>query len=189
MQPIIERSLENHLHALDILKTLQPTIEKIAGLCVSALRDKKKIIFMGNGGSAADSQHLAAELVGRFKKNRAAWSALALSTNTSIITAIGNDYDYAQVFARQVEALGQKGDVIFAISTSGRSGNVVKAIEQAKKMGLTTVGFLGQDGGTLKGIVDVALTITTDDTPRIQEMHTLAGHIICEIIEETLTTG
>lgn len=186
MHPIIIRSLTDCNTALGLLDKQAPTIEKIAALCANALKSGGKIVFIGNGGSAADSQHLAAELVGRFKKERKALPALALNVNTSILTAIGNDYGYDDVFSRQVEAIVTEKDVVFGISTSGKSKNVINAIKTAKALGAKTVGFLGQDGGALKSLVDIDLTIAVKDTPRIQEMHIFAGHVICEIIETTL---
>jgi len=186
MQTIITKSIDGHKDALDLLSAQKPTIVKIATLCITALKNGGKIVFMGNGGSAADAQHLAAELVGRFKKNRKALPALAFNVNTSILTAIGNDYGYDDVFSRQVEGLVTNKDVVFGISTSGNSKNVVNAVKAAKAIGAKTVGFLGQDGGTLKALVDIDFTIASKDTPRVQEMHILAGHIICEAIETTL---
>ena len=186
MEHIIARSIAGHKEALELLIAQKATIETIAGFCVDALEEGVKIVFMGNGGSAADAQHLAAELVGRFQKNRKACAALALNVNTSILTAIGNDYGYDSVFSRQVEALVTSKDVVIGISTSGKSKNVVNAINKAKEIGARTVGLLGQDGGLLKPLVEIAFTINSKDTPRIQEMHILAGHIICEIIEISL---
>jgi D-sedoheptulose 7-phosphate isomerase len=186
MEQIIAKSIVEHKEALEFVIAQKSIIKTIAGFCVDALEDGGKIVFMGNGGSAADAQHLAAELVGRFKKNRKALPALALNVNTSILTAIGNDYGYDNVFSRQVEALVTSKDVVFGISTSGKSKNVINAINAAKTIGAKTVGFLGQDGGLLKSLVDINFTINSKDTPRIQEMHILAGHIICEIIETSL---
>jgi len=186
MDKIINKSIDNHFNALSQLKENLPVIKKISGLFVSALRANGKIIFMGNGGSAADSEHLTAELVGRFKKNRKAFAAVSLSSNICVITAIGNDYGFDEIFSRQVEAIANKNDLIVAISTSGESQNVIKAVVKAKELGVKTVGFLGKHGGKLKSLVDISLVIPTEDTPRIQEMHILAGHIICEIVEEEL---
>jgi len=183
---IITDSFQGHLQALENLKRLSETLKKIASLCVAALRQGGKIIFMGNGGSAADAQHLAAELVGRFKKNRKPWPALALSVNTSILTAVGNDFGFEEVFVRQIEALTQKQDLVIGLSTSGNSKNVAAALKKAKERGAMTIGFLGRDGGIIKNSVELALTIATDDTARIQETHILAGHIICELIEREL---
>lgn len=187
MGEITKISLENHKKALDFLEANFSKIEEIASLCVTALNNNGKIIFMGNGGSAADAQHLAAELVGRFKKNRKALAAIALSANTSILTAVSNDFDFNEVFARQIEALARPCDLVIGISTSGNSENIIKAIKQAQELGIKTVGFLGKDGGKLNNMVEFSLLIPSFDTPRIQEMHIFAGHIICEIIESELT--
>ena len=184
MEKTIREAINRNREALEILESSSKIIEKIASLFISALETKGKIIFMGNGGSAADSQHLAAELVGRFKKNRPALASLALSVNTSIITAIGNDFGYDEVFARQVEALAKPNDIVVGISTSGNSDNIIKAIKKAQNIGVKTIGFLGKDGGKMAPLVDIALTISSFDTPRVQEMHILAGHIICEIVEK-----
>ncbi len=186
MDKIINQSINSHFSALNLLKNNLPVIAEISASFISTLKSGGKIIFMGNGGSAADSEHLAAELVGRFKKNRKAYAAVSLSSNICIITAIGNDYGFDEVFSRQVEAIARENDLIVAISTSGESKNVIKAIDKAKAIGVKTVGFLGKSGGKLKNLVDISLIIPTEDTPRIQEMHILAGHIICEIVEEEL---
>lgn len=188
MKDIIAKAFANCKEALSNLESRQQTLERIASLCIESLKKKGKIILMGNGGSAADAQHLAAELVGRFKKERLALAALALSTNTSSLTSIGNDYGFDEVFSRQVAALAKKEDVVIAISTSGNSPNVIKAVSQAKQMGITTIGLLGKNGGALKNEVDLALVVNSDDTPSIQTMHITAGHIICEIIEDSLSS-
>lgn len=187
MKEIILKSFDNHAQALTLLKQNQKKIEEIALACIESLKNNGKIIFMGNGGSAADSQHLAAELVGRFKKNRKALASLSLTTDTSIITSIGNDLGYEFVFSRQIEAIAKPQDIVIGLSTSGNSANVIKAIEKAKEMKIKTIGLLGHDGGKLAKIVDIALIISGVDTAGIQEMHGLTGHIVCEIIETTLT--
>ena len=161
-------------------------ISKVAEEIVDAYRKGRKVILFGNGGSAADAQHITAELVGKYYLERAPLPAIALTVNTSSLTAIGNDYSFAQVFAKQLEALGEGGDVAIGISTSGNSENVFQALKVAKEKGLVTVGFTGRDGGKLKDIVDYCLHIPSDDTPRIQEGHITAGHIICEIVEREL---
>lgn len=153
---------------------------------VKALRTGGKVIFCGNGGSAADAQHLAAEFTGRYLKERRALPALALHANTSAVTAIGNDYGFDLVFARQIEALGKKGDVAVGISTSGNSPNVVRAIEVAKSKEIYTVALTGASGGKMKEMADCTIRIPSEETPRIQECHILTGHIICEITEEML---
>jgi D-sedoheptulose 7-phosphate isomerase len=150
------------------------------------LRKGGKILFFGNGGSAADAQHLAAELVGRFGENRSALAAIALSTDTSILTAVGNDYGYEKVFSRQIEALGQKGDTAIAISTSGSSPNVLEAVEVARSKGIRTIGFTGETGGKMKDRVDILFRVPSRSTSRIQETHILLGHILCELVEREL---
>jgi len=142
------------------------------------------VILFGNGGSASDSQHIAAELVGRFKKDRTSLAAIALTTNTSILTSLANDYGYEIVFAKQVEALGQKDDIVIGISTSGKAKNVALAIKQAKKMGLKTVALTGGDGGELAKLADISLVVPSLITARIQEAHITIGHIACELVEE-----
>jgi len=153
---------------------------------VAALREGRKILFCGNGGSAADAQHWAGELVSRFMYDRPGLAAIALTTDSSILTAIGNDYGYERTFSRQVEALGMEGDVLFAISTSGNSPNVVAALQAARARGLATIGFTGQGGGRMAAICDICLRIPSTVTPRIQEGHEVLGHTICEMIEATI---
>jgi D-sedoheptulose 7-phosphate isomerase len=164
----------------------QSLTAQVAMQIVKALRAGGKVFFFGNGGSAADAQHLAAEFTGRYLKERCALPALALNANSSGITAIGNDYGFDLVFARQVEALGKPGDVAVGISTSGNSPNVVRALETAKARGIFAVALTGASGGVLKDLADCTIRIPSDETPRIQECHILTGHIICEIVEETL---
>lgn len=161
-------------------------ITNVTEIITKALKRGNKILIAGNGGSAADSQHFAAELVGRFLKERSGIPAIALTTDTSVLTCIGNDYGYERVFSRQVEALGKPGDVFFGISTSGNSENVVQAVQRAKEMGIVTVGLLGRDGGRLKKLCDYELTVPLNETPRIQEFHIMTIHMICEIIEESM---
>jgi len=162
------------------------TISKVSEVLVEALVQGKKPILFGNGGSAADAQHIAAELVGRFAFDRPALPALALSVNSSCLTAIGNDYGFDVVFARQIEALGRPGDVAIGISTSGNSSNVLSAAAVARKMGLHTVALTGSTGGRLKAAVDHCICVPSNETPRIQECHILIGHIIAELVEETI---
>ena len=159
-------------------------IENMAKAMIESLRKGGKILVFGNGGSAADSQHMAAELVGRFKKERTALPAIALTTNTSTITALSNDYGYDISFKRQVEALGKKGDVAVGISTSGTAKNVIEALKKAKDLNLLTVALTGKDGGKIKQIANLSLVVKSNDTPRIQEAHILAIHILCELIED-----
>lgn len=168
----------------ELLRTSIGKIIEITDIITDSLKKNGKIIFFGNGGSASDSQHLAAELVGRFKKDRNALPAIALTTNTSILTALANDYGYEIVFAKQIEALGQKNDVAIGISTSGRAKNVVLGIKQAKKMGMKTVAFTGADGGELAKLTEVSLVVPSSVTARIQEAHITVGHIICELVEQ-----
>ena len=155
-------------------------------ISVAALRAGRKILFCGNGGSAADAQHWAGELVSRFNYDRPGLAAIALTTDSSILTAIGNDYGYDRTFARQVEALGVAGDVLFAISTSGNSGNVVAALEAARARGIATIGFTGQGGGKMVALSDVIIRIPSTSTPRVQEGHEVLGHAICAMIEAAI---
>jgi D-sedoheptulose 7-phosphate isomerase len=159
-------------------------IHEVAVACIRALECGGKIILFGNGGSAADAQHITAELVGRYLQNRRALAAIALTTNTSNLTAIGNDYSYEEVFSRQIEAIGNKDDLAIGISTSGNSKNVIHALIAARKKEITTVGITGSDGGRLRNEADYCLCIPSEHTPRIQEAHIVVAHILCEIIEE-----
>jgi len=161
-------------------------VAEVAGVLVEVLRAGQRIFLFGNGGSAADAQHIAAELVGRYKLERAALPAIALTVNSSNLTAIGNDYSFDVVFARQIEALGSAGDVAIGITTSGNSRNVILAIEAARRKGMPSIGLTGRQGGQLKGVVDRCICVPSDDTPRIQEAHILVGHILSEIIETEL---
>ena len=170
----------------ELMRTKLGEIVEIADLAIEALKKNGKVMIFGNGGSASDSQHIAAELVGRFKKDRVALPAIALTTNTSIITALANDYGYEIIFSKQIEALGQKNDVAIGISTSGKAKNVAAAIKQAKKMGIKTVALTGGDGGELAKLADISLLVPSMVTARIQEAHITIGHIICELIEQAL---
>jgi D-sedoheptulose 7-phosphate isomerase len=161
-------------------------IKETASLIIEAYGNRKKLILFGNGGSAADAQHIAAELVNKFTLERSALPALAFTTDTSILTSIANDYDYARVFARQVEALVEEGDVVIGLSTSGSSLNVLKGLEGAKEKGARTIGFTGKDGGKLTQIADLILEVPSSETPRIQEAHITILHIICFLIERKL---
>jgi len=165
---------------------LQQAANDAAMACITALRAGRKLMICGNGGSAADAQHWAGELVSRFHYDRPGLPAIALTTDTSILTAIGNDYGYERVFARQVEALGRKGDVLYGISTSGNSPNVVAALEAARAQGLVTIGFTGQGGGKMLALCDICIRIPSDSTPRIQEGHEVLGHAICGMIEAAI---
>lgn len=184
---IIHHNLSEHLKTIEMVSnTLADQIEKIGQILSVSLKSNGTLFWCGNGGSASDSQHLAAELVGRFSKNRRALRSIALNTDTSVLTCVANDFSYEDVFSRQIEALGRSGDVLIGISTSGNSENVLRAFKSARKMNLVTVALLGKDGGSCKELVDYALVIPSDSTARIQEMHILIGHILCELIEQEL---
>jgi len=167
-------------------RALRAQVLDVVARCVAALKRGNKILFAGNGGSAADAQHWAAELVSRFSYDRPGLPGIALTTDTSAITAIGNDYGYERVFARQLEALGRQGDVLFAISTSGNSKNILAVIETAKAMGIDVIGFTGRKGGVMAGRCAVCLQMPSDETPRIQEGHELLGHMVCGLIEREI---
>ncbi len=185
MQSIIEFELNEHLKTSKAtLESIGESLEVAAKLCIDGLKNGGKILLFGNGGSAADAQHIAAELVGRYKVERKGLPAIALTTDTSALTSIGNDFGYSHVFDRQVEALANKGDVVVGISTGGSSGNVISALQLAKKLGCQTIGFSGRGGGEMNELCDVNLVIPAEDTPRIQEMHIVIGHILCHIIEQ-----
>jgi len=162
------------------------TITHLAGLLIKAFRGGGKVVLFGNGGSAADAQHVAAELVNRFQMDRDTLPAIALTTDTSILTSVGNDLAFDQVFARQVRALVQKGDVVVGISTSGNSPNVLNGVITAREKGAITLGFTGRDGGKLKNLVDVCFCVPSDSTPRIQEAHIAVWHAICQVVEQEL---
>jgi D-sedoheptulose 7-phosphate isomerase len=183
MSEVFEKAITEHLTAIQALRAQQPILERIAAVMTRALVAGKKVLWCGNGGSAADSQHLAAELVGRFRRERRGLASVALTTDTSILTAIGNDYGYEEVFRRQVEALCVAGDVLVGISTSGKSKNVCLALEAAGKLGAFTVAFTGEDGGAMAMIARESLRIASKDIARIQEGHILCGHILCEWVE------
>lgn len=168
---------------------IENIITKIVDVIVNCYNNGGKVLFCGNGGSAADAQHLAAELSGRFYMDRAPLNAEALHVNSSYLTAVGNDYSFDEVYSRIVKAKGKQGDVLVGISTSGNSKNIVRAFEEAKKQGLTLVLLTGEAGGVLKDLTDYILKVPSNDTPRIQECHILIGHIICELVEERLFAG
>ena len=184
MQSIIKQELNEHLITLDAtMKSIGSALEVAANICIDSLKQGGKILLFGNGGSAADAQHIAAELVGRYKTERKGLSAIALSTDTSSLTAIANDYGYEHVFDRQIEALANPEDVAVGISTSGNSSNVINALQLAKNIGCKSIGLSGKSGGDMNKLCDVNLVIPAKDTARIQEMHILVGHIICHLIE------
>jgi D-sedoheptulose 7-phosphate isomerase len=166
--------------------TYLSAVVEVADAMTKCLRSGNKILFFGNGGSAADAQHLAAELSGRFLRERTSLSGWALTTNSSLLTAIGNDYSFDDIFARQIEGIGSPHDVAFAISASGNSPNVLRGVNAARERRLVAVGLTGKTGGKLRSAVDHCISIPSDQTPRIQEAHILTGHILCELVEETL---
>lgn len=183
----IKKQLQAHQETAALVeRELSPLIANMAKQLIAAFRSGGKLLVMGNGGSAADSQHFVAEIVGRFKMERKALPAVALSTDTSILTAIGNDYGFDSVFSRQVEALAGPGDVVVGISTSGNSPNVQKALELARERGCCTIGLLGKDGGSIKGVCDIPLVVAVNDTPRVQEAHITIIHIVCDLVEKGL---
>ena len=184
----IGSSVDNYAHLLND-KNIHNNIEKIVNLSVNAFKDDKKMLFCGNGGSASDAQHIAAELSGRFYAKRPPLYAEALHVNSSYVTAVANDFGYDEIYARMLEACARKGDILVAISTSGNSPNVLKALKTASALGIKTIGFTGSEGGEMNNICDIILTAPSADTPRIQEAHILFGHIICQLIEEEMFTN
>lgn len=176
--------VEEHLGVIQQLGQLNETVHAIADRMTTCLRDGGTIFFMGNGGSAADSQHLAAEFVGRFQRERRALASIALTTDTSILTAVANDYGYDSVFERQVAALCRRDDVVVGISTSGNSENVLRGVSKAKEIGAFTVGMTGEKGGKLAEVCDKCIRVPSDRAARIQEGHILIGHALCELVEE-----
>jgi len=182
---VISESLTVKQKILDSEELLK-TIEEVADAGAQAFCDGNKVLFCGNGGSAADAQHLAAELSGRFYYDREPLPSEALHVNTSFLTAVANDYSYDEVFARMIRGIGNQGDVLIGLSTSGNSGNIVRALEEAGKKGMITIGMTGGSGGKMKNLCDFLINVPSADTPRIQEAHIMIGHIICEIIESKL---
>lgn len=178
--------LNESIKVKELIKNLTPIIAKISEKIIEAYRNKKKVVLFGNGGSAADAQHIAAEFVGKFYKNRDSLPSLAFHTNTSVLTATANDFGYDLVFERQVSSFVEEGDIVIGISTSGNSPNVIKGLIKAKEKGAITVGFTGEKQNTIEQIVDVCLKIPSTDTPRIQEGHITVGHIICYLVEKEL---
>jgi len=185
MKQIIQNEFDSHLETAKLsVENIQNEIAKVALTIIEALKNGKKILLCGNGGSAADAQHIAAEFTGRYKLERIGLPAIAITTDTSALTAIGNDYGYDRVFDRQIEALAQNGDIIIGISTSGNSINVINALKLGQEMGCKTIGLSGRDGGAMNDICDVNVVVPSSNTPRIQEIHILIGHIICHIVDE-----
>lgn len=187
MREYIQTHLNAHKELLEaVVAENIGDIEDMAELALLTYKKGRKILLFGNGGSAADAQHIAAELTGRFEKNRGALGAIALHCDTSAMTAIANDFGYRHVYARQVEALGRKGDLCIGISTSGNSENIIEALVSARTIGCSCIGLLGGDGGRIKDMVDIPLIVPSRTTARVQEMHILVGHILCSIIEREL---
>ena len=189
MKNYIKDQIKKSYETKQLIYENEELLNKIVELskkCVELYKGTNKTILAGNGGSAADAQHIAAELVGRYGFDRPSIPSLSLTTDTSNLTAIGNDYGYDKVFSRQLEGMGQKGDIFIGISTSGNSVNIVNAFKSAKEKGITTVALVGRDGGEMAKMADIALVVPSDSTPRIQESHILIGHIICDIIEQEL---
>jgi D-sedoheptulose 7-phosphate isomerase len=182
----VHAALEAHEAAVNSLRTLEPMIAKAASALAGCLAAGGQVLFCGNGGSAADAQHLSAEFVGRLLRERRAFPAIALHANSSALTALGNDYGFDAVFARQVEAFGRGGDTLVAISTSGNSPNVLRAVETARRLGLTALGLSGGSGGALAQACHLCITVPSESTPRVQEAHILIGHILCSLVEDAL---
>ena len=189
MRELVKSTLEEHRQVVEKMAALEGEIASAGELCGRALAQGQRIYLCGNGGSAADAQHIAAELIGRFVHDRRALPAIALTTDTSALTAIGNDYGYDEVFSRQVDGLCREGDVLIAISTSGNSCNVLKAVDAAHRAGASVIGLSGKSGGALDAKCDVSLVVPSDITARIQEMHIVIGHLICALTEEHLGLG
>jgi len=187
VEELITKILGESLEVVEhFIRHNQDKLVLLAQRVADAFLKERKLMICGNGGSAADAQHMAAEFVNRFQLERPPLPALALTTDTSIITSIANDYEFSLVFSKQVKAVGLEGDVLLGISTSGNSENIVKAVKEAKKMGIFTAGFLGNEGGKLLEVVDMAVVVESDRTPRIQEAHALAGHILCRLVDYIL---
>lgn len=183
MEKIIINEINNHIQVSNTLHGLSKQIMQCSILCINTLKKGGKILLFGNGGSAADAQHIAAELVGRYKLDRKGLPAIALTTDSSNLTSIGNDFGYEQIFVRQVEALAKSGDIAIGFSTSGKSKNVIEGLKTANKLNCQTIGFCGNDSLEMSKLCTISLTIPSDDTPRIQEMHILLGHILCHLID------
>ena len=186
MTSLFLQNLQEHNTLLAGLHTLEDAVQQAGRLAGQTLAKGGKVLFCGNGGSAADSQHLAAELTGRFIHDRRPLAAIALSTDSSALTCIANDYSFDEVFARQVAGLGRAGDLLIGISTSGNSRNVIRAVEEAQRLGMATVGLLGRDGGQLRSLCQHSITVPSQVTARIQECHILIGHTLCGLIEQEL---
>ena len=185
MKTVIEKEFLSHLETIQkVIETSQEDLATASAMAVDTLKAGNKILLFGNGGSAADAQHIAAELTGRYKTERRGLPGIALTTDTSALTAIGNDYGYDRVFDRQVESLANKGDLLIGISTSGNSKNVINAFNVGRELGCTILGLSGRDGGAMNEVCDLNLIVPSNNTPRIQEMHILFGHTICQLIDD-----
>ena len=189
MQSKIKHEFNEHSQvSIETIKSNGASIEIATNLCIQCLKKGNKILLLGNGGSAADAQHIAAELVGRYKTERKGLSAIALTTDTSTITSIANDYGYLNIFERQIEALANDGDILIGISTGGTSSNVIRGLKFGKKLGCINIGLSGKGGGDFNSLCDVNIIVPSKDTPRIQEMHILIGHTICHLIDQEFST-
>lgn len=186
MKTTFQRNLDDHVELFSRLGMLSECVSEAASLIVSSLFGGHKLMICGNGGSAADSQHIAAEMTGRFIKDRKPLAAMALSTDSSALTCIANDYSFDDVFARQLSGLGRQGDCLLAISTSGNSKNIIRAVETARSIGIKTIGLLGTDGGVIQSMCDISIVVPSHTTARIQEAHILIGHTLCGMVEESL---
>lgn len=184
MQDIIKKEISSHIETFESISKLSNDIEKIANILIKTLKNKKKIILFGNGGSASDSNHIVAELVGRYKIDRDSLPAISLCSNSAIITSIANDYGYDYIFSKQIQSIANENDSIIAISTSGNSKNVINGILEAKKKKCNIIALSGYDGGEMKSLCDICLNIASHNTPRIQEAHIFIGHLLCHIIEQ-----
>lgn len=187
--PDFDSAFAAHQRTFAQVEALKPLVERASEICAQSVRSGGKVMFCGNGGSAGDAQHLAAELVGRLVRNRSPLPGLALNTDSSAVTCIANDFGYDDIFVRQVLGLGRKGDTLIAISTSGQSPNVIKAVDAAREIGVTTIGFLGKGGGPLAGKVDLSIVVPSDETARVQEAHIFIGHVMCALLERHLGVG
>ncbi len=187
IEDIIIRSFRESIHQKEVfINENLPRLVKVVTVLTEVLKRGNKVLLFGNGGSAADAQHIAAEFVNRFMIERPPLPAIALTTDTSVLTSVANDYDFSEVFAKQIRALGHAGDVAWGITTSGTSSNVVKAFEVARRMDMICVGFTGKDGGVVAGMVDHSLNVSTTSVPRVQEVHMTAAHVICEMVDYKL---
>ncbi len=185
MKDMIKVEFEAHQKTIEAtIEKLIPDVEAASKMLIDTLKNGNKILLCGNGGSASDAQHIAAELTGRYKSERRGLPGIALNTDTSALTAIANDYGYDRVFDRQVEALANRGDLLIGISTSGNSANVISALKMAKELGCKSIGLSGRDGGTMNEVCDLNIVVPSDDTPRIQEMHILIGHTLCQAVDD-----